>query len=90
MLQNEMRIRNIISVKYALELLMEEDDFLNNSAKKCSITQLKIPLANYIYYSCLESERIADEIYKCAAEFVSLVEFEGKRLESLTQTNEAY
>ena len=86
-----MRIRNIVSVKYCLELLMQTDDFLAKKNEELfKITQLKIPLINYIYYSCLESERIADDIYKCAGDFTSLVQFEIKRMETLKDFTISY
>lgn len=72
MLQNESRLRTIISLKYGLEILcapdgMTDDDIhvVNPRYDKYQVSQLKIPLLKYIYYTYLESEKIAEEIFKC-------------------------
>jgi hypothetical protein len=64
-------LRTIISLKYALEILcapdgMTDDDIhvVNPRYDKYQITMLKIPLLKYIFYTYLESEKIADEIFK--------------------------
>lgn len=72
MLQNESRLRTIIPLKYALEILSVPDEFSDNDQfaqhpryDKQLVTRLKIPLLRYVFFTYLESEKISDEIFKC-------------------------
>lgn len=75
MLQNETRLRMIISIKYALELLSSPDNMtdnshsiINNRYDKEKIVMLKIPMLHYVYFTYLESEKLSDDMFKCISD----------------------
>ena len=72
---NEMKLRNVVNLKYILELLSMKDNFTDGEAhgfKKHNdlddVTSLKIPLLKFIYFTFFESEKVSEDFVKFNSE----------------------
>ena len=49
------------------------------------LRHIKIPLVSYVYFTCLESEKVSDEFTKFLDYFIRYIESENYRIKSLDQ-----
>jgi len=69
---NEVRLRSTMTLGYFLELLCEEDHFTSSNEGDHMINEfsseyfelMKIPIANYLFFVYLESEKVSEEFIK--------------------------
>ncbi len=96
---NEIRLRATISFNYLLQLLYAPDDFSSgNSLFDEGIDQetlqlsaiLKIPIAEYIFYVYVESEKNTVELIKDQVSMVDVIRKEKERIQTLTSYQDQY
>jgi len=95
---NEVRLRSTMELGYFLELLCQEDHLTSSNEGDHMINEfsseyfelMKIPIANYLFFVYLESEKVSEEFIKNKNIMKRLVENEQKRLKEMKFYKDTY
>jgi len=96
---NEIRLRATISFNYLLQLLYTPDDFSKGGSLLDDAVDeetahlagiLKIPIAEYIFFVYVESEKNTVELIKGSVSMVDVIRKEKERIQSLVSCQDKY